>query len=686
MRATAAEKSRARRRAVDLRTCGHVEAEQRVEPHGDALRRPQPTSTSCRDARRRRPPKPSSRPASAPPASRSTTSRTLVRPGRRRRGARRPTAAICMPERVRRRWSPSTRRATSEGCAAAPSAAPAPRTRSACAMAERRTADGDVERPNGAAIAAGGGQARRAAREHGGRFSPHGPRRRRGTWTRDSPTGSRSPIGFDVGPARRLFDAEMEGEPVDGRRRPLTRPVRREVAVDRVRRHVRDATARRRSPWHDATIALSASGIWPSRTRTSVMRTPVVFAGCVNQSRSADALARRTRQLIGFPAPPRRGLDGGRQPPRTSAAASPELRSIRVLTTRVRQQRCKRASATSRRGMRKFGVVRTTSLILCDASRMVVDMVLMNREFDRPCRRQRAITSPLPCELQRRRARALPRRCAAAPRGRRWRRARWQRRRRVRRNRRAAVAPIPICRLRLAIALAGDGGAAASAAPLGRGDPVRLKPRCAILEAKFSSPAGDGERAALPAAALPRRRDAVRRARPVGAAACACAARRAAVRRAGALVDQPPALARRLLRAVRLALRRRADGGGARGRAALRAGRRVAGVVHVHDGGGARPHYLYLDAFATIARRRCRNRSAARRPFAAKCADRAYGMEHCYPEAARGGGTRDFNVPSFVATVLEGAQGRRPRRAAARAGGAAVDLVLVLRPVPRRSV
>ena len=67
-----------------------------------------------------------------------------------------------------------------------------------------------------------------------------------------------------------------------------------------------------------------------------------------------------------------------------------------------------------------------------------------------------------------------------------------------------------------------------------------------------------------------------------------------------------------------------------------------------------RLHYLYLDAFDNCYRR-CRNPEAAG-GVAAKCADRAYGMEHCYPEAEAAAVPLDFNVPSFVATVLEGAR------------------------------
>ena len=67
-----------------------------------------------------------------------------------------------------------------------------------------------------------------------------------------------------------------------------------------------------------------------------------------------------------------------------------------------------------------------------------------------------------------------------------------------------------------------------------------------------------------------------------------------------------------------------------------------------------RLHYLYLDAFDNCYRR-CRNQKLPE-AVAAKCADRAYGMEHCYPEAEAAAVPLDFNVPSFVATVLEGAR------------------------------
>ena len=67
-----------------------------------------------------------------------------------------------------------------------------------------------------------------------------------------------------------------------------------------------------------------------------------------------------------------------------------------------------------------------------------------------------------------------------------------------------------------------------------------------------------------------------------------------------------------------------------------------------------RLHYLYLDAFDNCYRR-CRNQKLPE-DVAAKCADRAYGMEHCYPEAEAAAVPLDFNVPSFVATVLEGAR------------------------------
>ena len=100
----------------------------------------------------------------------------------------------------------------------------------------RRRADDDVEGP-AAPLAAGGGRARRAAREHGGRFSARA--------SDVNAVHGRGILPQDLDRVNRLLLAEMEGEPVDGGRRPLTGPVRREVAVDRVRRQV-DAARRAR--------------------------------------------------------------------------------------------------------------------------------------------------------------------------------------------------------------------------------------------------------------------------------------------------------------------------------------------------------------------------------------------------------------------------------------------------------
>ena len=58
---------------------------------------------------------------------------------------------------------------------------------------------------------------------------------------------------------------------------------------------------------------------------------------------------------------------------------------------------------------------------------------------------------------------------------------------------------------------------------------------------------------------------------------------------------------------------------------------------------------------------------------AAKCADRAYGMERCYPEAEAAAVPLDFNVPSFVATVLEG--GRAAERHTAALSGPTYNVV-----------
>ena len=152
-----------RRRAAPARP---REAEQRVEPHGDALRPGRPQR--CAATRwRRRVPKPSSRSCqrAAVPARRH---RERCTPGRRRRVIADPDALHASPAQM----VVSTRSVTSRG-AAAPSAAPAPHQ--VCLRdPHRRRADDDVEGP-AAPLAGTGSQARRAARGMAG-VSRHGPR------------------------------------------------------------------------------------------------------------------------------------------------------------------------------------------------------------------------------------------------------------------------------------------------------------------------------------------------------------------------------------------------------------------------------------------------------------------------------------------------------------------------------
>ncbi len=63
-----------------------------------------------------------------------------------------------------------------------------------------------------------------------------------------------------------------------------------------------------------------------------------------------------------------------------------------------------------------------------------------------------------------------------------------------------------------------------------------------------------------------------------------------------------------------------------------------------------RMHYLYLDAFSSC-HRRCRGRSPPAE-HAASCRQRSYDLSHCYAEARRNTVRIDFNLPSFVATVM----------------------------------
>ena len=265
MRADGGRKGRRRDAAAHVRP---REAEQRVEPHGDALRRPAADLDVVRDALASAVPKPSSRSCQRAPAT-ARRHRARCTPERRRRGARRPTTR-CRP--ARRRWS-CRRGVTSEGRSCAVSRA-STRTRSA-----RRSASPTCGRRRGRAGAA----ARRRRRPSTTRrarawraFLGTGPARRRGTWTRDSPTGSRSrrsaPPGGNGGRA--------------SRRRPSTAD---RTSASRGRRRSRATAGGRRamrSPWHESLSAIGSGRRAPGLR----WRTPVVFAGCVNQSRSADAL------------------------------------------------------------------------------------------------------------------------------------------------------------------------------------------------------------------------------------------------------------------------------------------------------------------------------------------------------------------------------------------------------------
>jgi hypothetical protein len=69
-----------------------------------------------------------------------------------------------------------------------------------------------------------------------------------------------------------------------------------------------------------------------------------------------------------------------------------------------------------------------------------------------------------------------------------------------------------------------------------------------------------------------------------------------------------------------------------------------------------RLHYLYLDAFSAC-HGRCRGATPPAE-HAAACRNRTYALEHCYAEAQAAMVPLDFNVPSFLATVM----GARPPR------------------------